>query len=71
MAFFGLFGDDRQMAATTYRTRESATDRCARREAEREARAATKRRRDHHRHAAAADRKGRRWEQRDHDTFGD
>ncbi|MEU1824254.1 hypothetical protein ABZ502_17725 [Streptomyces abikoensis] len=30
MAFFGLFGDNRQMAATTYSGRESAGDRKAR-----------------------------------------
>jgi hypothetical protein len=51
MAFFGLIGNDREMAATTYQDSESASDRAAR-----------KRRQGHHRSAAAADRQGQAWE---------
>lgn len=50
MALFGLFGNDRAMAANTYSGRESATDKAAR-----------KRREKHHRNAAKADRKGQAW----------
>jgi len=72
MALWGLIGNDRQMAATTYATRESATDRRKRKEAAREQRAATKRRADHHRHATPTDRAG--WaahDRRDRQLFGD
>ncbi|MEU9485908.1 hypothetical protein AB0D83_19970 [Streptomyces decoyicus] len=51
MALLGLFGNDRQMASTTYSDRESASDKAAR-----------KRRQGHHRSAAAADRQGQAWE---------
>ncbi|MCE4943471.1 hypothetical protein LVX13_10055 [Streptomyces albulus] len=51
MAFFGLIGNDRAMAATTYNNRESASERAGR-----------KRRAAHHRNAQAADRKGQAWE---------
>ncbi|MGY4741410.1 hypothetical protein [Streptomyces sp. ATMOS53] len=57
MAFFGLFGNDRQMAATTYAGKESATPKRQRVEAQRSAR----RRERHHRSAAQADRKGWKW----------
>ncbi|MFE3144269.1 hypothetical protein [Streptomyces scopuliridis] len=50
MAFFGLIGNDKQMA-TTYSGRESASDKAAR-----------KRRQGHRRSAAAADRQGQAWE---------
>lgn len=50
MAFFGLFGNDREMAATTYSGKESAS-----------AKAARKRREAHHRDAASADRQGWAW----------
>ncbi|KPC68379.1 hypothetical protein ADL27_56915 [Streptomyces sp. NRRL F-6602] len=53
MAFFGLIGNDREMAATTYAGRESASARAARKEAERRAR--------HHRTARDADRAGWAW----------
>lgn len=51
MAFFGLVGNDKQLASTTYSDRESASERAAR-----------KRRQGHHRSAAAADRQGQAWE---------
>lgn len=51
MAFFGLVGNDRKLASTTYSGRESASERAARR-----------RRQGHHRSAAAADREGQAWE---------
>jgi hypothetical protein len=59
----GLFswlagGNDRQLAETTYAGRESATDRAAR-----------KRRENHHRNAAKADRKAQAWEARDRRRF--
>ncbi|SBT89336.1 hypothetical protein GA0115233_1008109 [Streptomyces sp. DI166] len=57
MAFFGLIGNDRQMAATTYAGKESASQRRQRKEAERSAR----RRQRHHRAAIEADRDGWRW----------
>ncbi|RMI44416.1 hypothetical protein [Streptomyces triticirhizae] len=37
MALWGLIGNDRQMATTTYQGRESVSDRATRREAERSA----------------------------------
>lgn len=37
MALFGLFGNDQQMARSTYTGRESASDRRARKEAQRAA----------------------------------
>ncbi|MFE9258574.1 hypothetical protein [Streptomyces sp. NPDC006879] len=58
MALFGLFGNDRQMATTTYSAKESASDKAARKEADRSA----KRRNNHHRTGATkADRAGQRW----------
>ncbi|MEO3978074.1 hypothetical protein [Streptomyces sp. CAU 1734] len=51
MAFFGLIGNDRQMADTTYCERESASEKTAR-----------KRRAAHHRSARAVDRQGQAWE---------
>lgn len=72
MGLFGLFGNDRAMAATTYRTRESATARRDRKAAAREQRAATTRRRNHHRHTAKADRAGQdAHDRRDRHLFGD
>ncbi|WP_405844570.1 hypothetical protein [Streptomyces sp. NBC_01518] len=57
MAFFGLIGNDRQMAATTYADKESATEKRQRKEAQRSA----QRRRSHHRSAVKADRDGWTW----------
>ncbi|MEY9937314.1 hypothetical protein [Streptacidiphilus sp. MAP5-3] len=37
MAFFGLIGNDRAMASSTYAGRESASDRRARKQAQRDA----------------------------------
>ncbi|KPC61260.1 hypothetical protein [Streptomyces chattanoogensis] len=51
MAFFGLFGNDRTMADTTYSDRESASEKASR-----------KRREAHHRNARAADRQSQAWE---------
>ncbi|MFF4672382.1 hypothetical protein ACFY1C_21400 [Streptomyces sp. NPDC001279] len=51
MAFFGLIGNDRAMAESTYNGRESASEKAAR-----------KRREGHHRGARTADRKGQAWE---------
>ncbi|MCM2394392.1 hypothetical protein [Streptomyces albipurpureus] len=51
MAFFGLIGNDRRMADTTYSARESASAKNAR-----------KRRQSHHRGATVADRQGQAWE---------
>ncbi|MGV9315185.1 hypothetical protein ACWDR0_23825 [Streptomyces sp. NPDC003691] len=51
MAFFGLIGNDRRMAASTYSDRESASERASRR-----------RRAAHHRAAKTADRQGQAWE---------
>ena len=58
-----MFGrpSDRELAATRYAGRESATERRDRKAAYREQRAAEKRRRDHHAHAANADRAGWAW----------
>ena len=50
MAFFGLIGNDKKLAAD-YSGRESASTTSAR-----------KRREGHHRSAAAADRQGQAWE---------
>ncbi|MGW3274839.1 hypothetical protein ACWDFH_25710 [Streptomyces kronopolitis] len=50
MAFFGVVGNDRTLASTTYSGRESASERAARR-----------RRQGHHRSAVAADRQGQAW----------
>ncbi|MEV6502200.1 hypothetical protein [Streptomyces prunicolor] len=57
MAFFGLIGNDRQMAATTYAGTESATEKRQRKEAQRSA----QRRRSHHRSVVKADRDGWTW----------
>jgi hypothetical protein len=57
MAFLGLFGNDRTMAATTYSGQESATDRAQRKAAER----ASARRVRRHRAAVKADRAGWAW----------
>ncbi|WP_331759910.1 hypothetical protein OG422_31180 (plasmid) [Streptomyces sp. NBC_01525] len=51
MALFGLIGNDREMAATTYSGRESASDEAAR-----------KRREGHQRNATATYREGQKWE---------
>ncbi|WP_275463773.1 hypothetical protein [Streptomyces noursei] len=51
MALFGLFGNDRTMAETTYSGRESASEKASR-----------KQREAHHRNARAADRQGQNWE---------
>ncbi|MFJ5802970.1 hypothetical protein [Streptomyces decoyicus] len=51
MAFFGLFGNDKDMAASTYSGRESASEKASR-----------KRREAHHRSARAADQQGQAWE---------
>ncbi|MFG2227920.1 hypothetical protein [Streptomyces sp. NPDC048644] len=51
MAFFGLIGNDRDMAETTYSGRESASDKAAR-----------KRREGHRRNATATYREGQAWE---------
>jgi hypothetical protein len=64
MGWFGLVGNDRAMAATTYATRESATARRDRKAKERDQAATARRRRSHHRHAAAADRAGQAWTDR-------
>ncbi|GAA1317388.1 hypothetical protein OG887_44210 (plasmid) [Streptomyces sp. NBC_00053] len=50
MAFFGLIGNDRDLAQQ-YSDRESASDKAAR-----------KRREGHHRNARAADQQGQEWE---------
>lgn len=57
MEFLGLFGNDRQMAATTYAGKESATQKRQRAEAQRSAR----RRERHHRSVVKADRDGWKW----------
>lgn len=57
MAFFGLIGNYRQMAATTYAGKESATERRQRRETEKAAR----RRQSHHRSVVKTDRDGWKW----------
>ncbi|KJS53219.1 hypothetical protein VM98_26615 [Streptomyces rubellomurinus subsp. indigoferus] len=57
MALFGLFGNDRQMAAGTYAGRESATERRQRKQADRTRRDRVRRSRD----ATAADRAGWAW----------
>ncbi|WP_031072082.1 hypothetical protein [Streptomyces sp. NRRL WC-3742] len=57
MAFFGLFGNDRQMAGGTYAGRESATDRKQRKQVERERRDRIRRSKA----ATAADRAGWAW----------
>ncbi len=57
----GWFRSDRELAATKYQGRESASARRDRKNAHRQELAAEKRRRDHHRHAAAADRQGWTW----------
>ncbi|EDY50030.1 hypothetical protein [Streptomyces clavuligerus] len=54
MAFFGLIGNDRHMADTAYSGRESASEKASR-----------LRRAAHHRAAAAADRQGQAWEDRE------
>ncbi|MDX3525988.1 hypothetical protein P1P75_05945 [Streptomyces sp. ID05-39B] len=53
MAFFGLIGNDRQMASTTYAGKESASEKRERVEA--------RRRERHHRSVVEADRKGWKW----------
>jgi hypothetical protein len=57
MAFFGLIGNDRQMAATTYAGKESASQKRQRKEAEQSAR----RRQSHHRSVVKTDRDGWKW----------
>jgi hypothetical protein len=57
MAFFGLIGNDRQMAAITYAGKESATEKRQRRETEKAAR----HRQSHHRSVVKADRDGWKW----------
>ncbi len=57
MAFFGLIGNDRQTAATTYAGKESATEKRQRKETEKAAR----RRQSHHRSVVKADRAGWKW----------
>ncbi len=54
-------GNDHELAATQYADRESASDRAARKDAERAARAAQANRAAHHRNAVKADRKGQAW----------
>ncbi|MEV6681224.1 hypothetical protein AB0N09_30800 [Streptomyces erythrochromogenes] len=54
MAFFGLFGNDQQMATTTYSGRESATERAAQR-----------RRVRHRSQVSRVARKGQKWEDED------
>jgi hypothetical protein len=56
MALFGLFGSDQGMARSAYAGRESATDRRARREAERDAAQRAARARGHGRSATRVDR---------------
>jgi hypothetical protein len=56
MALFGLFGSDQSMARSTYAGRESATDRRARRDAERDAAQHAARVRGHRRSATRVDR---------------
>ncbi|WP_331740819.1 hypothetical protein [Streptomyces sp. NBC_01006] len=51
MAFFGLIGNDRQMAGSTYSKRESASDKASR-----------KRRENHRRTLTATARQGQAWE---------
>jgi len=46
MAFLGLFGNTHAMATTTYASRESASDRKARKDAEASARRAARHRRE-------------------------
>ncbi|MFE1091226.1 hypothetical protein ACF1G3_25805 [Streptomyces rochei] len=57
MAFFGLIGNDRQMAVTTYAGKESASQRKQRKEAQR----SVQRRERHRRSATQADRDGWKW----------
>jgi len=57
MAFFGLIGNDRQMAATTYAGKEPASEKRQRKETEKAAR----RRQSHHRSVVKADRDGWKW----------
>lgn len=56
MAFFGLIGNDQQMATTTYQGRESASDRRARKQAQRDEARHTAAVRRHHRNATKVDR---------------
>lgn len=61
-AFSWLFGgNDHELARTQYADRESASDRAARKDAEREAKKAKANRAAHHRSAVQADRKGQAW----------
>ncbi|MBT3163089.1 hypothetical protein HTV80_08215 [Streptomyces sp. Vc74B-19] len=57
MAFFGLIGNDRQIAATTYAGKEPATEKRQRKETAKAAR----RRQSHHRSVVKADRDGWKW----------
>ncbi|MFC7987436.1 hypothetical protein [Streptomyces sp. NPDC057336] len=57
MTLFGLIGNDRQMAATTYVGKESATEKRQRKATEKAAR----RRQSHHRSVVKADRAGWKW----------
>lgn len=62
MAFFGLFGNDKAMAADRYAGRESASDRAARKAQAKTAQRVAK----HHRSGATrAARKGQGWEDAD------
>jgi hypothetical protein len=63
-------GNDHQLAAEQYPDRESATDRAARKDAERAERDAHLRRANHHRAAAKADRKGAAWETKQRRRYG-
>lgn len=62
MAFFGLFGNDRAMAATKYAGRESADDRNARRAAAQSARRQARHQRTG---ATRAARAGQAWDDQD------
>lgn len=62
MAFLGLFGNDRQMAATTHAGKESAVQKRQSVEAQRSAR----RRERQHRGATQAGRNGWKWADKEH-----
>lgn len=62
MAFFGLVGNDREMAKTTYSGQESASARAERKRAEREERKSQQRRASHRRNATSVFREGQAWE---------
>lgn len=69
MALFGLFGNDREMAATRYAGRESATARKQRKEAERHVRRVIRHKTTG---ATRSARKGQAWEDADrwHEQYG-